>query len=391
MIRNLLILAGSVLFTFLLLEAGMRLFTSPPPPPEDTLRTFTEYDPELGWRGVADARGVYNNRHFTIRVALNSGGWRDDEVSLDGGPSGPGVAGHPARRRNIVLLGDSYAWGFGVERGEMFADRLEEHLPDVNVLNYGMSGYGTDQELLVLRSGVLESRPDAVLIQFSLLNDLSSILGARAYDLPKPRFVRSASGLDLEGTPVPRVSDWDHLSASRTMRGYLIEHSWLYSWMRPRWRVLRTRLSQATGRREIQIDRVSLFAREPDPRLEEGWRLAEELLKEIRDEARGVGTLVILLPVSDPLQVDDRLWSKTMGAAGRRPSEYDRDLPTRRLAELCDRLGIRMVDPLGEFRKRFQSGQELFIAEHDPHWNAEGHRIAGEALAKFLSSVEMHP
>src|SRR4030095_10111325 len=122
----------STLVILVVLEIALPLLPPPPPPPDDSLRTYTQYDPELGWRGRPDARGTYRAPGFPTDVTLNDGGWRDEEPEI------------PARVPTVALVGDSFAWGFGVQRGEMFADRVEALLPCVRVQNYGVCGYGTD-------------------------------------------------------------------------------------------------------------------------------------------------------------------------------------------------------------------------------------------------------
>jgi len=142
----------STLLVLVCLEIALRFLTPPPPPPDDSLRTYTEYDAELGWRGRPDARGTYRAHDFLIDVALNHGGWRDDEPAAPP-PRGAASASPSATAaaaptpKTVALIGDSFAWGFGVQRGDMFADRVEALLPGVRVQNYGVCGYGTDQEL----------------------------------------------------------------------------------------------------------------------------------------------------------------------------------------------------------------------------------------------------
>src|SRR5262245_29589495 len=69
----------STLLVLGVLEIALRLLTPAPPPPDDSLRTYTEYDAELGWRGRPGVRGTYRAHGFLIDVALNGGGWRDEE------------------------------------------------------------------------------------------------------------------------------------------------------------------------------------------------------------------------------------------------------------------------------------------------------------------------
>lgn len=78
---------------------------------------------------------TYSNREFSNEYFINSAGFRDDEASLD----------HP----KVVVLGDSYAMGWGVEQEETFPQLLEAEL-EYPVLNTGVSSYGTAREVASL-------------------------------------------------------------------------------------------------------------------------------------------------------------------------------------------------------------------------------------------------
>ena len=375
---KLLLLLVSTVVTLGMVEVALRLFTPPPPPPESTLRTFTEHDPELGWRGVPDARGTFQTHDFAIDVALNEGGWRDDA---------PGSAGG----RTIILLGDSYSWGYGVERGEMFADLLEDLLPATDVRNFGISGFATDQELLVLRKHGLLLHPDAVIVQITLANDLSHIVKKKAYHLPKPRFVLSGDSLALEGVPVPAVENWDQIQRLGGARSFLESHVRLYSWVRPRWSQLTTTLGEALGDDEMtEPRRMKPFRRQPDGKTEKAWKLMEALLREIRREADSVGCPVVLLAVPDPLQVDDIMWEWALENFALDPGAYDQETPNRRLQEIAGRLELPVADPRGTLRDCLEAGCDPFLTAEDPHWNLEGNRRVAALLAGVISALPEH-
>lgn len=362
------------------LEIVLRLFGPPPPPPEENLRTYTEYDAQLGWRGRPRARGPYTTSRFSIQVALNSGGWRDDE---------PVIPGSSGDLRQIALLGDSFAWGYGVDRETTFGERLEASLTGWRVQSYGVCGYGTDQELLVLRQSALAIRPRIVIVEFAVGNDIDNILAARAYRLPKPRFVLEDGRLSLQGVPVPRTEDWQR--AARTgARDFMTAHVRLYAWVRPRWAALKPRLGRLLRlAREDLADggvRIRLFAREAPERVRQGWTLAEALLGAVRDEAASVGAPLVILVVPDRFQVEDDLWEQAVQELGLDRSAYHRERPNRVLAEIGQRLGVVVVDPLAVLRARASSGASLFIPD-DPHWNEEGHRLAAEELRRALEPL----
>jgi lysophospholipase L1-like esterase len=373
----------SILLALGAAEFALRIFGPPPPPADDTLRTFTEYDPELGWKGRPDAHGIYRNRRFTTWIDQNREGWRDDEPV----PKSPAKAGEPGsgapdapHQPRIAVLGDSYVWGYGVSSEEMFTRRLKELLPGSEVRNFGVPGYGTDQELLVFRRFVLEAHPGTVILAFTVGNDLTTIASRSAYDLPKPRFVLDRSALRLEGVPVPRLPDWDRVSRSTEWKKSLMAHSYLYAWIRPRWRILRERLTRAN-----EMRRVRLLARRPDDRLRESWRLAEALLGAIRGEATRSGMRMVVLVVPERLQVDDRLWKAMVRRYRIDESGYDRDLPGKTLASIGERQGFVVVDPLERLRDRMRAGENPFLGD-DPHWSAIGHQVAAQALTEALRS-----
>ena len=77
----------------------------------------------------------FNNREFSTTYQINSFGFRDDERSL--------------QSPEIILLGDSYTMGWGVDQDSSFA-QLIEHATGLKTLNAGISSYGTARELLAL-------------------------------------------------------------------------------------------------------------------------------------------------------------------------------------------------------------------------------------------------
>jgi hypothetical protein len=80
-------------------------------------------------------RFVYSNLEFKTPFLVNSLGVRDDEASL--------------KAPSIVVLGDSYAMGWGVQQSEAFP-QLIEGMAGTQVLNAGISSYGTVRELKLL-------------------------------------------------------------------------------------------------------------------------------------------------------------------------------------------------------------------------------------------------
>jgi hypothetical protein len=97
-----------------------------------------QFDAELGWAHVPGGRGRLVTPEFSVEIAINSAGLRDSEFAQ---AKEPGV-------RRILLFGDSFAEGWGVESADALSSRLQSCLRQggerVEVLNFGVAGYGTD-------------------------------------------------------------------------------------------------------------------------------------------------------------------------------------------------------------------------------------------------------
>ena len=108
-----------------------------------------EFDSELLYRlrkGVCE----FENVEFRNEYRINRLGTRDDESSLDS--------------PRVVALGDSYTLGWGVDGEESFVSLIEEEL-GFEVLNAGVSSYGTARELALMRR-IDRSRLETVILQY---------------------------------------------------------------------------------------------------------------------------------------------------------------------------------------------------------------------------------
>jgi len=156
---------------------------------------FTRYDPLLGWAGREDVADVFNWVDVSHPVRQNRFGFR-----------GPAYPFSRTGKKRLLVLGDSYAWGFGVADDEIFTARLEEKgAGSWEVINMGVSGYGTDQEYLLWRQEGRRWNPDVVLLLVTLWTDLWDNVTPRQYGYEKPFFDLEAGGrLVLKNQPVPR-------------------------------------------------------------------------------------------------------------------------------------------------------------------------------------------
>ena len=103
------------------------------------------------------------------RVKINSLGFRDNEFFYPDG-------------YKIFVIGDSFAYGSGVELSETFVDRVEKRLREsevftkgAEVVNCGTGGAGIYYETFLLKEKVLPLKPSMVILQF-YQNDIEDAL-----------------------------------------------------------------------------------------------------------------------------------------------------------------------------------------------------------------------
>jgi hypothetical protein len=125
------------------------------------------------WEIKPNLDTVFKFSHFST----NSLGMRDKEYSLT----------KPANTKRIVVIGDSFAMGSGVSDSENYPTVLEELLGDnykdinIEVLNFGVGGYGLRNYVAVLNEKAMAFDPDLVLIGFCGGNDVLSLSSSQVF------------------------------------------------------------------------------------------------------------------------------------------------------------------------------------------------------------------
>jgi hypothetical protein len=139
------------------------------------------FDPHLGWKNVPGWKASTKGRSLTI----NSKGLRDREYPYE---RTPGV-------KRVLVLGDSFTWGYGVSDEAIYTEVLERKLAEQGrnweIINAGVSGWGTDQEYLFLKAEALKYQPDLVILALYLFNDPDNNCAESQYALGKPVFLNT--------------------------------------------------------------------------------------------------------------------------------------------------------------------------------------------------------
>ena len=118
-----------------------------------------ELDSHLGWKLISNYSGCryQPDTNKIITKTHNSNGLRiDKDIPYEKGS-----------KKRVLLLGDSFVYGYGLDDDETIAVKLQENLGDnYEIINFGVDGYGTGQELLQFMEDGLKYHPDIVLLFF---------------------------------------------------------------------------------------------------------------------------------------------------------------------------------------------------------------------------------
>jgi len=245
----------------------------------------------------------------------------------------------------IACLGDSQTFGLGVGDEESWPAVLGSTLragggaPAVEVLNFGVPGYESEQELAQLEARVIAFDPDLVLLGF-FMND--SVIG----DTDRARAQAAYSGLIRTLAPGDRPGFLPWLRQRSKLVGLAAD--WLFRRMVMRdWKDGRERYFQEDF---------------------EGWVRARAALRRAREVVEGRGGQFVVLLVPLLMSEGDEILSTG---------------PYRTVAAFCRAEGIRCYDPEPLFAGL--DVDRMRVHPRDLHSTAEANRIIGEGCARWLA------
>lgn len=369
---NFLLVLASVAGMLLLAEAALRVggfrFSS----------SFYQRDLELGWTLRPGADG-WQDEEGDVHVVINSHGMRDRERTL----------AKAVGSFRIAVLGDSFTEAKQVELDQTFTSVAEAKLRQcgrpAELLNFGVSHYGTAQEWMLLESRVWQWQPDAVVLAFFTGNDVYNnhpLLNLIHADVtPYYRLVNGHLERTGAATSFSALREWAGRAANHSRVVQLLAETWM----------------AAGGMASANSAAYAKFGKDypdrliyhpPDsPEMLEAWEVTEALIAAMNESARAHNARFLLMTLTNAPQVHPdaekrEAFRRSIGS----PSTLD--YPDRRLETFAKSRGIpalilldvlsKAVEPPHGFRKGRAATPGF------GHWNELGHRMAGEALAARL-------
>jgi hypothetical protein len=323
MLRNVALLFASLALTLALCEAGLRVVGLYAPlgyPPTPYWGEWFGAHAKYGYALHPNRSGPFEfppTEPRTTTLTSNSDGFRQAR-ELD-------EADH---RPRILVAGDSFAFGLGVEEDERFSNLVEQIHPGLRVHNIAIPGFGPDLMLLAVEAVVEKARPDFVVM--ALYFDDFRRVRARYAGLGFATPRHSLVGDTLTVGPYPTPS--------------LIERLHLYeALMRVRYggHRIRARLSAAE------------------------WTLNERILDRLGELGEDRGFVPVITYLA----------GRRNDAANDRRRDWTLQYARRHGFPAIDLTGAIHDAPVGAF------------LPDNGHYSVTGHRQVGMALATFLDSL----
>lgn len=339
------------------------------------------FDEHVGAVRPPNVSGWYTQEGRAF-IRTNSAGLRDREHTL----------AKPPNTFRIAVLGDSFAEALTLPQEKAFWALIERDLGpscpslggrNVEVINFGLSGYGTAQELLTLRHRAAAYAPDAVLLAFYVGNDVEDNSKQLSAEQLRPFFVHKDGQLALDDsfTRLPEFQS-RRTAFADFLYGTLIPNVRLLQLVNEARASIYLAGADATG-----PGGPTVFNPPTDPRWVEAWSVTDDLLVMTREEAASRGARFLVAVIAEPHQALPDPAARA--AFAQKVGVADLDYPQSHLIALGQRTGIAMLDLLPPFRTEAQRrgaplygypGEEYGLG----HWNADGHALAAETIAPAL-------
>lgn len=376
------IMAGFFLGELVLHLGGIKGIEKPVDP-----LSFNSYrlDDPAGWSLKPGASFEWQGEGDRSFIKANKDGLRDREHTKE----------KPPKIFRIAVLGDSFAEALQVPMENTFWWKMRKKLNKecsvlgdrkVEVINFGVQGYGTDQELITLRHKVWQYSPDLVLLAFLPGNDIINNSKELEWSKRKPFFVYKNGEL---------VPDMSWLKMSPREHNYLEFSSvdYLPTWLVNHSRILRLVRQVDLNNRKRRVDaaekkRAANNFQEPiDLVWKEAWQVTEGLITLMSQEVKAKKADFMVLILSSGLQVnpDPIVRERYIKKFGIKDLYY----PNRRIKTFGDRLNITTLDTVPRLREYAEKNK---ICVHgfpnamhcDGHWNSQGHEQVAQLTAQHL-------
>ena len=364
--KDIALVLSSLIFCFLAIEIGVRIFCRDnfkylPHP-----KGLYENDRKRGYKLNRNFKGVFldSENKYVAKAETNSFGFRDYEYG--------------DKKENtfrILVLGDSFIFGAGVEMEDTYSKQLENILRSQSkkikyeVINTGVLGYGTDQEYYLLEEWIDRLKPDLVIIGFYIENDVEDVM---------------IGGLNHYTVKDGYLFDLYRHNKKEIKKNYFEKYSRAYEFIENRVNNLLTKIglkNNSSGSLELPLD-MKFYLKKYPPELEMATNKTKGFLKGIDFLAKRWRGKSLILLIPDKDQIWKGIWIEELRRYKENPDNYSMTRLNDELVNFAEENKIPLLDLL-PFQREYEKKNDIFLPG-DPHWNKEGHKFAAKTTYNFL-------
>ena len=292
------------------------------------------YDATKGWRLIPNQKEeyVYGNKTLTT----NSKGIRGTQEYSYQKPDGG---------KRIVCIGDSFTLGEEVSDWETYPHHLEKMMPDAEVINMGVHGYGLDQTLLYLQEEGIKYKPDWVVLGF-VADDVNRSMYSYTWYL-KPYFELGNDGMLLQNVPVPKPETIKKQHAYRSTFLLLLHLLW----------------------------HNITTAKNVPPRIEEEQKMAAAILNDMIKTVKSINAKPLICFIPTPYRYQNP--SDIYCAKEVSLEEF--------VGQYCHRKNISYVSLTELFTQKIKNKE---IGLDHMHWQNTGNELIAKALKNKINGME---
>jgi hypothetical protein len=269
--------------------------------------------------------------------------------------------------KRILIFGDSYAFGNGVSNEVRFPDVMEKLIPDIEIYNFALEGFGLDQQYLCYQEIGAEFEHDLIIIapaietirkltaHYELVSDENNV--KRCY--AKPYFELVDGKLARRNVPLPGgYINMEQLSASEKEK---INRGTPFA-----------KVGDMLNKIHLKDAVVGAFKYQPFPEYDNSttpaWQIMHAILKEWKAASPKP---ILLIPLPGFIYVKGKANAKNYQT---------------RFQETADLIGCHLYDPLPEFLNLpIEERRKLFFLEG--HLTPQGHDYVAGILAPHVKNI----
>lgn len=292
----------------------------------------------------------------------------------------------------IAVIGDSYveAMQFPLEQAffRVMERKLQAQGHKVEVLAFGVGGFGTLQEYYLLRDFAFRYEPDLVVLSFLTYNDIRNNSFELEKSLDMPYAVLNESGqLEFPEFKLRKEYVQAFESPLRTLvfeRSHLIRFIYRLSNQSVKFRNflaffhLHTPAVDDGQTKDISHE---VYFSDLSQAWKDAWDVTGALISKMKDEAEKNNAQFMIFSLSNEAQLSEDNFQRIK--AGYPGVEMDSEVPERRVSEIMEREGIKHFSALPSMKQLAQEGVTVHPVCHG-HWSPEASNLAGEQLANYI-------